>query len=413
MSSFLGVAPYTDMRVSIKRTKMLDKLNEKLKLSKGKLPGYGIKFEEFFSWVACNNLGLDKSVFGSVEKHKLAKTGQITQILRRGTVADILDSGSLAPSVADMSYLPKPSPDGRATISPNEQLKNNEYRRRIERIMEEKKEETPTDFYFAHFQQYFFWSLNKVVYRLPKQLWNEGTEALLDIPTDPLRNCPQWCTFIGLDTDHDMTSPITEERSYRALGIYYSMVNYGGKDLFLITMVSRPTHMGHSPILIYWLLDLDQPTIGESLKATDALKLEDDSKYFGVRFYSDSADSLGTNESFLDCISSILFVNTEYRTQVEKKVNMVKRLPRPAILGQYALNPRPNIIEYEVYEELGKAITASEGHNFTARKAHIRKGHWHGYWTGPRKGERIYILKWVMPTFVRGTIVDDLHEQAG
>jgi hypothetical protein len=36
----------------------------------------------------------------------------------------------------------------------------------------------------------------------------------------------------------------------------------------------------------------------------------------------------------------------------------------------------------------------------TPKSPHIRRGHWHHYWTGPRTGERTLILNWIAPTFV-------------
>lgn len=37
-----------------------------------------------------------------------------------------------------------------------------------------------------------------------------------------------------------------------------------------------------------------------------------------------------------------------------------------------------------------------------ARVAHVRKAHWHHFWTGKRDGERALILHWIPPTFVHG-----------
>ena len=34
------------------------------------------------------------------------------------------------------------------------------------------------------------------------------------------------------------------------------------------------------------------------------------------------------------------------------------------------------------------------------KRPHMRRGHWHHYWTGPRKGERKIILRWIPPTFI-------------
>ena len=36
----------------------------------------------------------------------------------------------------------------------------------------------------------------------------------------------------------------------------------------------------------------------------------------------------------------------------------------------------------------------------SAKRPHMRRGHWHSYWTGPQDGDRKLILKWVAPTMV-------------
>jgi hypothetical protein len=37
-----------------------------------------------------------------------------------------------------------------------------------------------------------------------------------------------------------------------------------------------------------------------------------------------------------------------------------------------------------------------------ARETHIRRAHWHGYWKGPRNGDRTYYYKWLPPTLIFG-----------
>lgn len=409
--------PYTVMRANIKQSKLLDKLNEKLKQTKGKLPQHAVTFEEFYAWVIGWKKNLKDLALVSLAEAKLLKTGQLTQIVRNGAVANLIST-----SIADMAphtFMPKPDPAGRSVITPYEPLKSAEYVKKATRIQGEaevrfspEEELILNDFYFMHYLQYFLWSLNKVVYRIPTMLWQDGDVSLLDMPTDPLRNCPQWCTFIGLETDHDMTSPKADTQTYIGLGIWYSNVRYGNKDLLLINMVTRPQHLGHQPVSLYWLVDLDKSTVGEGVKATDNLELDNEDNMFGIRMksgYRSENNANANQEAFLDCINAILFVNTEYREQVEKKVSLGKRPPRVDMQRQYMLNPRPAIQDYHVYEEATAVLEAQmTNHTFTSRKAHIRKGHWHGYWTGPRDSDkRIYITKWVMPTFVRGTVATE------
>lgn len=43
----------------------------------------------------------------------------------------------------------------------------------------------------------------------------------------------------------------------------------------------------------------------------------------------------------------------------------------------------------------------------TSKSPHVRRGHWHHYWTGKRDGERAQILKWIPPTFVNADKVEE------
>lgn len=35
-------------------------------------------------------------------------------------------------------------------------------------------------------------------------------------------------------------------------------------------------------------------------------------------------------------------------------------------------------------------------------RTHLRRAHWHGYWTGPRSGERRFVYRWISPLIVGG-----------
>ncbi len=42
----------------------------------------------------------------------------------------------------------------------------------------------------------------------------------------------------------------------------------------------------------------------------------------------------------------------------------------------------------------------------SSKSSHMRRGHWHHYWTGPHDGERKLILKWVAPTVIHPDDLD-------
>lgn len=70
--------------------------------------------------------------------------------------------------------------------------------------------------------------------------------------------------------------------------------------------------------------------------------------------------------------------------------------------------PPPNPFFYEIGRRLGGEIkqandqltNAGKGTG-TGRRPHIRKAHYHGYWTGTGQN-RNYIVKWISPIFVNG-----------
>ena len=38
----------------------------------------------------------------------------------------------------------------------------------------------------------------------------------------------------------------------------------------------------------------------------------------------------------------------------------------------------------------------------SGKKSHIRRGHWHGYWTGPKNQQQIFSYKWLYPMVIEG-----------
>ena len=57
------------------------------------------------------------------------------------------------------------------------------------------------------------------------------------------------------------------------------------------------------------------------------------------------------------------------------------------------------VVNIQVGRKIGAALAATSCSS-GPRKAHIRKGHWHSYWTGPRSGERVKKVRWIQPVFV-------------
>lgn len=54
------------------------------------------------------------------------------------------------------------------------------------------------------------------------------------------------------------------------------------------------------------------------------------------------------------------------------------------------------------YKKVHESIEKDEQRSLIrySPRPHLRRGHWHHYWTGPKDGERKLILKWTAPTFI-------------
>lgn len=55
------------------------------------------------------------------------------------------------------------------------------------------------------------------------------------------------------------------------------------------------------------------------------------------------------------------------------------------------------------YKKVHESIAKDEQAHSLLRlspRPHMRRGHWHHYWSGPKSGERKLILKWTAPTFI-------------
>jgi hypothetical protein len=79
----------------------------------------------------------------------------------------------------------------------------------------------------------------------------------------------------------------------------------------------------------------------------------------------------------------------------------------PSARPKHAMQPRSTESHWEVGYRIGTALRASRavpagahGGSHAAPAPHLRRAHWHTYWTGPMDGERRQVLKWLAPMAV-------------
>jgi hypothetical protein len=82
-------------------------------------------------------------------------------------------------------------------------------------------------------------------------------------------------------------------------------------------------------------------------------------------------------------------------TQIKDRYREIQKWDVGQKTGQNIRKYNPTHVHY-VYEGKGETGTSSP------KRPHLRSGHWHHYWTGPKDGERTLVLNWVAPTFIHG-----------
>lgn len=58
-------------------------------------------------------------------------------------------------------------------------------------------------------------------------------------------------------------------------------------------------------------------------------------------------------------------------------------------------------------QQAGRAEEPGDG-SWPGPRPHIRRAHWHGFWNGPKKGERRFVLHWLPPIAINIASLDSL-----
>lgn len=105
-------------------------------------------------------------------------------------------------------------------------------------------------------------------------------------------------------------------------------------------------------------------------------------------------------EPVISCLIYLCSQAADYSGDREPQRAAPKR-----VKGGLRLFPAPGPVVWEVGVRMGAALRAAyqrqeqEGGEGTGRtvRPHVRRAHWHGFWRGPRDGQRQLIVKWLPP----------------
>lgn len=241
------------------------------------------------------------------------------------------------------------------------------------------------------------WRLSKGIYSFDDDLARElmSTPMSEVTPTTVFRNLPEFCVYIDTPWNKDHCGVFAHlEYDIRPNPKYSSTVEPHSELRMLYLARYGDILKGSWPFMLH----IDNHNIIRSLQECYGTKSEE-------ILYAIS-----------DELSLLLYLCSEapdYGDRTPPKYVEPKR-----IKGGYKWIPKQRPEEWNIGVRLGAAIRnykASEAHagdgEPTGRsvRPHIRRAHWHGYWTGPRKepAQRKFVHKWIPPIPVNVTPEDD------
>lgn len=244
------------------------------------------------------------------------------------------------------------------------------------------------------------WRPSKEVYVIDEDLKDLLFEqdGELDVPDEILLQLPYPCFYVEL--------PNTYYRADKIHGFFvtleYDVIN-GDKEL-------KPVFLTDNGDIFSYSIHIGAKTIEESVDMLDKQALENTNgdkelKRLALKAMQDSAETKIFLKQILQVILYILAQNAEITPSSEQSF-ITKR-------GKTLKDKYSEIRKWDVGIRVGAAIRQQKireqsewsernqsGHN--SPRPHIRRGHWHHFWTGPKTQpeERKLILKWLSPMTV-------------
>lgn len=244
------------------------------------------------------------------------------------------------------------------------------------------------------------WRYTKRIYRFDPDLYRElvATPMKGEIPVDVVQRIPEWTLYIEMQDEDEV------QGFFVSLDV--SPMNPSQSELRFVFLTKKGSYTT-IPV------PLAKGTIEESLQSL----VQD-------------AESFGAGKDFLTELSADFDVMC--KPLVEKAVSLLlyicsdepdirdrdapdwgPNFPRAKFVrGKEKLFAADRVRTVEVGSEIGAQLREADSDTSdpsapTGRtvRSHLRRGHWHGFWTGPRKvntDRQKFILKWLPPIFVNG-----------
>jgi len=228
-----------------------------------------------------------------------------------------------------------------------------------------------------------------------------------DLPHDVLFNLPEWCIYIETPGLEFLGKPLTG---------FFTLLEYdagkGRKEMRFALDYTQPgderpqmtpqsIHLGPWPLL---------ESIDRALAEAEQVTKINPMFETALEFPEESAKIM--QECFMPLVSLVLYICSvnsdigagEHRPEKPKpkKTRKGVRLfpPQQATVWDVGIRMGAALRKAREAAEEREAREGISDRQRTSQKSHVRRAHWHGYWTGPREGQQKFVLKWLSPILV-------------
>lgn len=281
------------------------------------------------------------------------------------------------------------------------------------------------------------WESSKQVYRMNGTLWDELTlDDTAELPMSVFRKLPYDCIFVQR---HDvLMMPVVDgiiHVEYDRAG-YFCWVDEEGLNVGLLhTSVANVWENGvrhinpemsgsvapiriklEDGVTIGEYLDMSKSTVHDVASAGADVLFGGAAKSVTDTIASDYAVGIVEQSGLRQLLGTLMYISSkeaDVRTvYVPQKNQSRKSRQTDCTVHDVGFRIAPQLAEVRrVYEHEAKGRDGGDTGRHVA--PHVRRGHWHGYWTGPRENPTGLEIKWVAPTIVngsRGELEGTVHE---
>lgn len=232
------------------------------------------------------------------------------------------------------------------------------------------------------------WRVSQGVYRFDADLYNSLTSQPLDgnVPCEILKRMPEWCVYIETINGTYFDKPMDGFWAHLEYDVNTGTEELRFVFLFLDGKTSNlPIHLGDY-------------TLEESLDKMRQLAEKNADK---LGLPSVLPPELGSNIAveIMPYLQLVLYLCAENADMPkiqhpQTRVRMSGQVDVPRETRHWTVGER---IGAGIRKYRNQETQEHQGGTHASPRAHIRRAHWHSFWTGPRDGQRKLILRWLPP----------------